>query len=183
MLEYLETLDRQLFLELNSHHTPFMDKVMWYISTLYPWIIVFLFFFYYAYKKGQIKLMLIILAGLALCTLLADRTSVMAFKNVFLRYRPSRNLDIQHLVHTVIEPSTGQPYIGGWYGFVSSHATNFFAASTFIFFMFKSYSKWWGMLFLWAGLIAYSRIYLGVHYPADIVGRSLTWIWNWLFYL
>ena len=103
MIEYLESIDRSIFLELNSYHTPIMDIVMWYVSTIFPWIIVFLFIFYYAYKKGNLRFLLIALLGIALCVLLADRISVMAFKNVFLRYRPTHNLEIADMVHTVIK--------------------------------------------------------------------------------
>ena len=146
---------------------------MWYVSSIIPWIPLFLFFFYYAYKKGKTKLVIVTLVGILLCVLLADRISVLAFKQVFLRYRPTHNLDIGPLVKTVINPFSGEEYRGGTYGFVSSHAANFFAIATFLFFLFKSFTKKWGWLYLWAGLIAYSRIYLGVHYPLDIIGGSI----------
>lgn len=98
---------------------------------------------------------------------MADRISVEAFKEVFQRYRPSHNLEIKSLVHSV-EKSQGNPYLGGMYGFVSSHAANFFAIATFLIAVFRRFSKKWYWLFAWAAIIAYSRIYLGVHYPADV---------------
>ena len=113
-----------------------------------------------------------ILIGVAFCFLMADRISVMGFKNVFLRYRPTHNLDIKDLIHTYVK-ANGDEYRGGMYGFVSSHAANFFALSTYLFLCFKNQSGKWGILFLWAGIIAYSRMYLGVHYPLDIVGGTL----------
>jgi undecaprenyl-diphosphatase len=116
------------------------------------------------------------LLGVAVVVTLGDRISVELFKEVFQRYRPSRNLEMYDLVHVVNE------YRGGKYGFVSSHATNFFGTATFLFMVFrKPYPKWAPFVFLFSGLVAYTRIYLGVHYPADIVcgaiiGALIGWI-------
>ena len=173
MLEKLENLDQSLFLFINGIHSPIFDIAMWYISTVTLWIPLFLFFLYYAFKKGQWPLVVLSLIGIALCILFADRISVMEFKEVFQRYRPSHNLDLKNLVHIVQKPN-GDMYFGGMYGFVSSHAANFFAITTFLVAIFSPFSKGWYWLFLWAALIAYSRIYLGVHYPSDIaVGAML----------
>lgn len=116
--------------------------------------------------------MLIILIGAACCVALADLISVHGFKNVFQRYRPSHNLDLEGLVHTINKPN-GTEYLGGKYGFVSSHAANISAITTFIIASFKSFSKKWYLIIFWAVLIMYSRIYLGVHYPSDIIGGAL----------
>ena len=180
MLEKLENIDRTLFLFINGLHTPIIDIIMVYVSSITLWIPLFLFFLFYAYKNGKWPLVIISILGIALCILLADRISVMAFKDVFLRYRPSRNLDLKDSVHLLPElkgflyNTKGNLYTGGWYGFVSSHAANFFAITTFLVAIFSPFSKGWYWLFLWAALIAYSRIYLGVHYPSDIaVGAML----------
>ena len=144
-----------------------MDTVMWYISTAWPWLPLFGFVIYYTYQKYSWKGIVILVGGAGLCILLADRISVMAFKEVFQRYRPTHNTEIGDLVHTVLKPN-GEEYRGGLYGFVSSHAANYGAIATYLFFLFRKFSKWWWLLFFWAALIAYSRVYLGVHYPADI---------------
>ncbi|MDX1350381.1 MAG: phosphatase PAP2 family protein [Putridiphycobacter sp.] len=172
MTDTLEYIDQQLFLFLNGLHTPILDTIMWYVSTIKLWIPLFIIILIYAFNKGKWQLALIVTLGVALNILLADRISVELFKEVFQRYRPTHNLDIRHLVHTVQKPN-GNTYLGGQFGFVSSHAANFFAITTFLVFMFRRFSKLWYLLFLWAALIAYSRIYLGVHYPSDVLVGGL----------
>ncbi|MFD1551306.1 phosphatase PAP2 family protein [Putridiphycobacter roseus] len=172
MIEQLERIDRSVFLFLNELGHPYLDMPMWYISSIILWVPLFIFFLYYAYKKAGYPFVLYIFFGMAFCVLLSDRISVEFFKEIFQRVRPTHNEDIQHLVHTIIKPN-GHEYRGGLYSFVSSHATNFFAIATFLFFNFKQYNKFWWLIFPWAILIGYSRIYLGVHYPADIIGGAI----------
>jgi len=167
MLEQLEHIDRDVFLAINSFNSPLFDKLMWQISHQLLWIPMYLFFLFYAYKHYNIKQLIVFLIGIGLCFLFADRLSVLGFKNVFLRYRPTHNEDIKYLIHTYTF-TDGKSYLGGLYGFVSSHSANFFALSTFLYLSFKSFSKYWFFIFLWASIIAYSRVYLGVHYPSDV---------------
>ena len=148
---------------------------MWYVSTTWLWIPIYLFFLYYSFKKGGLKLLLIILICALCCVALADLISVHAFKNIFQRYRPSHNHDLEGIVKTINKPN-GTEYFGGKYGFVSSHAANISAIATFVIASFKSYSRKWFFLIFWACLIMYSRIYMGVHYPSDIVGGVLVGI-------
>ena len=172
MFEKIEQLDQDLLLLINSLNTPFLDEVMWQISHQIIWIPLFIFFFYYGYKYLHIKPFVIFLLGIGLCFGLADRISVELFKEVFLRYRPTHNLDIKEQIHAYLK-SNGEHYYGGQYGFVSSHAANLFALATYLFMTFKNTSKWWPLLFAWAALIGYSRIYLGVHYPLDVIGGAI----------
>jgi undecaprenyl-diphosphatase len=98
-----------------------------------------------------------------LLIVLIDQTSVHLFKEVFHRLRPCHQPRISHLVHIV------NNHCGGQYGFVSSHAANSFGFATFTILFFKNNRFSW-FIFAWALLLSYSRIYLGVHYPSDIVG-------------
>jgi len=100
--------------------------------------------------------------GAVLVIVLADQISVHAFKNVFLRYRPCHNLALQAQVHL-------NGGCGGTYGFISSHSANTFALAMFLTLLFKNKIKYFGLaIFFWAAFVSYSRIYNGVHYPADI---------------
>lgn len=107
------------------------------------------------------KLWLVVLAAV-LVIVLSDQISVHAFKYVFLRYRPCHNLHLQAQVHL-------NDGCGGTYGFISSHAANTFALATFLSLLFKDKIKYFGIaIFIWAAFVSYSRIYNGVHYPADV---------------
>ena len=156
-------LDTQLFLFFNSKHNEFFDVVMYWISNKFFWIPLYLFFFFLAYKQVGKRIWIVILAA-ALLILLSDQISVHAFKNVFLRLRPCHNLLLQSKVHLL------NGYCGGTYGFVSSHAANTFALAMFLSLFFRRRINYFGVfIFSWATLVAYSRIYSGVHYPADVV--------------
>ncbi len=172
MIERIESIDRAVFLFLNELGHPYLDLPMWYISSIVLWIPLFIYFLFYAYKKAGWYLLLYLFLGMALCVLLSDRISVELFKEVFQRFRPTHNEEIKDLVQTVVKPN-GHEYRGGLFSFVSSHATNFFSIATFLFLNFRKYTTKWWWLFPWAILIGYSRIYLGVHYPADIIGGAI----------
>jgi len=165
MLEKLITLDTELFLFLNGLHMPFMDKIMWWTSETVTWIPLYLMVLYFVFKQLKWKGLLTLLF-LVLVVVLADQGSVHLFKNVFQRFRPCHNPQISDFVHIVNEKC------GGKFGFVSSHATNTFAFATFSHFFFKNI-KFSYFIFFWAAFVSYSRIYLGVHFPADILGGAI----------
>lgn len=168
MIETLEQLDQQLFLFLNGLHNPFMDEVMYWISDKYFW------FPFYALLIGMIiarkKYEAIpVLIGIGLLVTLADQLSVHMFKEVFERYRPCRpESPIHEMVHIV------KGHCGGKYGFISSHATNSFAVAVFLSYVLGPYYRYFTpLIFVWAAMVTYSRVYLGVHYTGDIIGGAI----------
>ena len=109
-----------------------------------------------------------VVAFLALLFSLADQTSVLLFKNVFERLRPCHNATITDIVHTI------NNHCGGKFGFVSSHASNSFALAVFSGLLLRKYYRFiFPALVFWAALVSYSRIYVGVHYPGDILGGAI----------
>ena len=178
LIEYLENLDRQLFLSINGLHSPFFDKLMLAFSDMRLWIPLFIWLLYALYKAYPGKQMFWILFAAGLSITITDRLSVEAFKEVFMRYRPCYNTEIESMIHLVKDSC------GGRYGFVSSHASNFAGLAVLFTQLLKfEYRKIGWILAIWVGLIGYSRIYIGVHYPADVIGGIIFGsIVGWLVY-
>lgn len=167
MFEKIESLDVTLFLFLNGFHNDFWDTVMYWVSDRYFWIPLYVIILVLTGVKLKWKKLLIILPVIALLILISDQGSVL-LKNFFQRYRPCHNNMIQDLVHTL------NGNCGGQYGFVSSHASNTFALAMFVGMLFKKKLRWMLIFMLsWAGFVSYSRIYTGVHYPADVAAGAL----------
>jgi undecaprenyl-diphosphatase len=165
MLEKLFSLDTRLLLLLNGNNNPFWDKVMWFISGKEEWVPLYLVIIGYIIYNYRWKSIYVFIA-VALLVTLADQISTNVFKEGFKRLRPSHEDALKGTLNHV------NNYYGGLYGFVSSHAANSFALATFLAFLF--HKKWvtYAILF-WAIIVSYSRVYLGVHYPGDILGGAI----------
>lgn len=164
MLEHLEHLDQQLLVFLNSLHTPFLDPLMYTISGKVIWAPLYIAILTYLAIREKKKFWLFLLF-VVISVLLADRGSVL-IKNAVHRLRPCHEPALEGLVYTFRERC------GGLYSFVSSHATNSFNVA---FISLLIVRKSWFTVFIicWAIVIGYSRVYLGVHYPGDVLCGSI----------
>jgi undecaprenyl-diphosphatase len=146
-----------------------MDGIMWQISTKTIWIPFYAILIFFMIWKRK-KYCWITILSIALMILLSDQIADL-IKDSVQRFRPSHNPIIENIVHVLKAPD-GRIYRGGDFGFVSSHASNSFAAAAFISMFFAK--RWLTILmFTWAVLVCYSRIYLGVHYPLDVLCGGL----------
>ena len=167
MLDQLKNLDTTLFLFLNSKHNSFFDVIMYWASNTWIWVPLYAFLLYLLIKAfGRKSILLILLCAIMIT--LSDQLSSSLIKNLVMRPRPCHEALLQDKIHLV----NGE--CGGEFGFISSHASNSFALALFLI-LIKPHRRR-GIciiLFCYALLVSYSRIYLGVHYPGDIFGGIL----------
>ncbi len=168
MLDNLIQLDTELFIYLNNLGTDFWDPFWLRMSEVLIWIPLYLvllalIFFKFHWKQGLVVSLFLVLNVLA-----TDQGSVRLFKEQFKRSRPCHVQELQDQIRLV------KGSCGGAYGFISSHASNTFGLAFFIGLVFRRKWPWlYYSLIFWAALVSYSRIYLGVHYPGDILFGAL----------
>ena len=161
MLDWLINLDTKLFLFLNGIHSAGADSIMWLVSGKYTWIPLYLFILVMLIMRFR-KMSLLIIPVMIILITVSDQVSSHLLKIFFERLRPCHEPSLSGLVHLL------NGYCGGNFGFVSSHAANTAALATFTSLLFKRRLYTW-LIFVWAAVVSYSRIYLGVHYPGDVL--------------
>lgn len=166
MINFLLEIDLKLLLFINSWHEPWLDSVMVSLTNGLVWSPLFLIVIgvmIYKFRWQSIAMLLFV----ALVIFLTDRVSSGLIKPWVGRLRPSHEPDLADLLHIV------NGYRGGVFSFVSSHAANAFGVATFLWLILRKNVKWIWVMFIWATIFSYTRIYLGVHYPSDILGGGV----------
>lgn len=181
MISWLDKLDQSLFLFFNGLHASWLDGFFWLISGVKIWIPFYALLLFLiirkdsnGFKSVQWKQIIALVLTIALTITIADQLASGLLKPLIGRLRPSHNPSLEGIVH-LLKNSNGDFYRGGKYGFVSSHAANSFALAIFIVKVLAS-KRWSIVLLTWASFVSYSRIYLGVHYPGDILGGAIVGI-------
>ena len=166
-METLSNIDSDLFLFLNGLHADWMDKVMVLLTAMWAWFPLYLLLIYWTVKQYGKRCWWVFLA-VGIVVLCSDQLSAHVCKPLFQRLRPCYNPDLKDLIYLP------KGLAGGRYGFVSSHAANTFGVAAFLTPALRKYRPWAAIvLYLWAFISSYSRIYIGYHYPGDILCGAL----------
>ncbi len=161
-LQRLIDIDKQLMLALNGSNSLYMDGVMKIYTSTVVWIPVALVLLFVILKNNTSRVSLLVVLGVALTILASDQVSSVLIKPLVGRLRPSHDPEFMHLIDTF------NSYRSGSYSFTSSHACNSFAIFIFISLLIRNKALSLSLL-AWASINSYSRIYLGVHFPGDII--------------
>lgn len=165
MLDNLIELDKQLMLAINGWHNCFLDPIMVFVTNKYTGIPIYGLILFLIFYKRERKAALVMTGAVLVTFALCDSLSVALFKDVFQRLRPCYDPQIEGLVRML-------EYKGGQFGFVSSHAANLFGLAAISSALLKKRGFTW-FIFIWAVLVGYSRIYVGKHFPLDVICGGL----------
>ena len=175
MLEQVLHIDTEILLAINGWHAPWADQLMWIISAKTTWIPLYLLLIgllVWRYRKPamtnvkwlqKVPACVVMIVAIGLAVGAADVIASGILKDLVARPRPSRVPELEGMLHLV------NGYKSGQYGFVSSHAANTMAVALLFSLIWRNKIANCGLM-LWVAANCYSRMYLGVHYPTDILG-------------
>lgn len=167
ILNQLIQTDVDVFVYLNGLGNENWDGVWNFITHKFTWIPLYILLLYFIRKYSDWKTLLFYSIALALLITVVDQSTTHLFKNIFQRLRPSHNTDLSDYIRI-----TGSK--GGYYGFVSAHASNTFAIAIFLGYQLRQvFKNPITLLLIWAVFVSYSRIYVGKHYPGDLIGGAI----------
>lgn len=173
MIELIKRWDAELFFIINDQHNNGLDQIMYWLTQAEIWIPLYLLLLYLVIINFRRQTWLVLLM-VGLTILIADQVTSGLMKPLFHRLRPSHDPAMEPVVHIVND------YRGGLYGFASSHAANTMGIAVFFYLLFRERYRKIKWLFLWTFINCYTRIYLGVHFPGDIlVGLLIGWVAGW----
>ena len=179
MMEWTLPYERSLFFALNGGLPSFLDKFMWIVTGKLPWVFLLSIYLILLFYKKNWKDALLLILFIAITITLCDQITSGFLKPLVARFRPTHHPDFA----TNVIVSHG--YRGGRYGFASSHAANFFGFAVFTSLFLKKRLYTVSMLCC-ALLVSYTRIYLGVHFPTDVLAGAIIGILSayfaWFFY-
>lgn len=178
MVDFLLGMDEQILFLFNGYHTAFLDTVFMWVTQKYSWVPFYVVLVGVLFHKCGWRATLCLLVGIALAITLSDQMCAHVIRPLVYRLRPSNPLNpISEFINIV------NGYRSGMYGFPSCHAANTIALATFISLVMAK-RGWTIFMIVWAMLVSASRMYLGVHYPSDIlVGAMIGCAMGWLSYL
>ncbi|CAA7387218.1 phosphatase PAP2 family protein [Chryseobacterium fistulae] len=153
--------DKKVFLYLNNLGSSPFDQLWMLISSTWIWVPLYIIFCYLLFKNYKLRSFVFILLFIAMGVTISDQLASV-FKYGVARLRPCHDPTLEHHMRIV--------KCGGQYGFYSAHASNTFFLASYLTILLKDKIKWFPYaIFVWAIIVSYSRIYLGVHFPIDIL--------------
>lgn len=173
MLDWLIEMDKELLLAINGWNSSFFDPIMVFITNKWSGIPIYAVLLFMIFYKRNPKVATLMFFSIILTFALTDQLAVHLFKRTFERLRPGWDPTTEHLIRML-------EYKGGKFGFVSNHAANFFGLAVISSGVLKK--KWYTIfIFCWSAAVAYSRVYVGKHFPADVIcgaifGAFIGWL-------
>ncbi len=182
IVEYLKKIDQKLFLQINTQWTnSFLDNILPVYRDQLVWTPLYLFlliFMIVNFKTNSVRWLLVV----AITMIISDQLSSHIIKPWVGRMRPCQDPDLIPYAKLLLG------YCPGNASFTSSHATNHFTAGVFIFYTLRdSFKKWSWLFIIWAATISYAQVYIGVHYPLDVLcgallGCGIGWMMKELYF-
>jgi len=167
MLDWFKNIDTTLLLFINNvMQCTFLDVVCPFMRKQSNWYALYIAAIFFSYRQWKIKSIWVLVSAIFL-VFVSDQLSANLIKNMVQRLRPCNEPALAGMIHNIVGCGKG-------YSFVSAHATNHFAIAVFFSELFQQHNKWvYPSLITWAAFICFSQVYVGVHYPFDVIVGGL----------